>query len=268
MKEKILLALSDPSLTNTLVEILKKAGYQPDSVLNGKEVIEKLKSYKPDLLLIDIVLPEKTGYEVLNEKSFDRDVTKIPVIIISNSGEPIQIQKIPSTPVIKDYIITTHVEPNEVIEKIEKAFGRGPLYNEEKSPKSEVTGKGKKILWVDDDKLLSAVLSKKFISSGFSLLKAKNGAEFFKFLETEVPHIIILDIKLPDANGLDILQKVKINAAFKQIPVIILTNNHRQTYFDTAKMLGAIRFLTKASISPEEIVKEVDTVLKTTHQVA
>ncbi len=261
MKEKIFLALSDKSLTKIVTEHLIKLGYSVESVFDGNEVIAKMKAGKPDLLLIDTVLPNKSGYDVLNEKSFDREVTKIPVIIISNAGEPIQMRQIPSTPVIKDYIIKTHVDPNEVVDKIELAFGRKST-SKDKNTVPTVEKKGKKILWVEDDKLLGSILSKKIESSGYTLLKATDGDQALAFLEKEVPDIIILDISLPGMNGLDILQQIKMDEKERKVPVLILSNLNRQSDIEKAKLLGADKFIVKAAVSLDEIVFEVETLIK------
>ncbi len=260
MKEKILLALSDKNLTKILAEHLTKIGHTVESVNDGNEVIEKMKTVKPDLLLIDTVLPNKSGYDVLNEKSFDKAVTKIPVIIISNAGEPIQMRKIPSTPVIKDYIIKPHVDPEEVVEKIELAFGRDTSANKNKEKTTPKTGK--KILWVEDDKLLGTILTKKIESSGYVLLKATNSHEALAFLQTEMPDLIMLDILLPGMNGFNILQQIKTNEKDRKIPVMILSNLNKQSDIEKAKLLGADKFIIKAAVSLGEIVEEIASLIK------
>ncbi len=257
MKEKILIALSDTNLATTSAQSFKKAGYTFEIVQNGKDVMNKMKIFKPDILIVDTVLPGKSGYDILNEKSFDREVTKIPVIIVSNSGSPIQMRQIPSTPMIKDYIVKSHVEPDEILEKINKVFGRGPI-TENNSTKPTSIGNGKKILWVEDDKLLSTILSKKFGDTGYKLLKASRGEEVFKFLETEVPDIIVLDLLLPEMSGFDILQKIKMNESLRKIPVIMLSNMSKQSDLDKAKFLGANKFIVKAAVSLDEIIREVE----------
>lgn len=260
MKEKILIALSDTNLSKVVSESLKKSNYVIEETQNGKEVIEKMKVFKPDLLLIDTIFQNKSGYDILNEKSFDREITKIPVIIISNNGAPIQMKQIPSTPTIKDYIIKTHIEVSEVIEKIEKVFGREIMsINSKIISEGDVRGK---ILWAEDDRLLSTILAKKIQQAGFVLLKANNGSEVFKILETEIPNIIILDILLPEINGLDVLQKVKTNEKFRKIPVIMLSNLSKQSDIDRAKLLGANKFLVKAAVSLDEIIHEIKQLIK------
>jgi len=259
MKEKVLVALSDLNLTKVILEELAKENFNPDSVVSGADVITKLKEFKPDILLIDTMLPDENGYDVLNKKSLDRDVTKIPVIIVSNSGAPIHVNKIPSTPMIKDYVVKAHIDPGEVIEKINKVFGR---VVDESAPKVSQISKGKKVLWVEDDKLLSTILSKKLTASGYTLLKANEGNGAMTILETEIPDIIILDIMLPGLTGLEVLQKIKMDSKFKNIPVMMLSNTNKQSYIENAKMLGANKFLVKAAVSLDEIVAEVDRLAK------
>ena len=89
------------------------------------------------------------------------------------------------------------------------------------------------------------------------MLKAINGEEAFSILDKEMPNIIILDILLPGMNGLDILQKIKTEERFRKIPVIILSNMSKQSDIDKAKLLGAQKFIVKAAVSLDEIIKEV-----------
>ena len=63
----------------------------------------------------------------------------------------------------------------------------------------------KKILWVEDDKLIGNILSKKLLSSGFDLIFTKSGVEALEHLKHVIPDIIIVDILLPGMNGFDIL---------------------------------------------------------------
>ena len=254
MKEKILLAISDVVLTNILVEKLKLSGYKIYTAQDGAEALEKMKTLSPDLVIIDVVLSGKNGYDVLQEKSYDRIITKIPVIIVSNSGVPIKMNLIPSSPTIKDYVIKTHIEPDEVLEKVEKVFGRTYI---DPSINAGNPISGKKVLWVEDDKLLSTILSKKFESTGYTLIRVDDGEKAFEYLTREMPDIIVLDIVLPKMNGLDVLQKIKMDEKFRNIPVIMLSNMSRQSDIEKANLLGAKKFMVKAAVSLDEIVAEV-----------
>src|SRR3989344_2350385 len=195
--EKILLAINNKSLSTELTLKLNKRGYSTLVIDNGQEALKYMKEQNPDMALIDLNLSSKDGYEVLSEKSFDRFITKIPVIVISNSGSPIEVRRIPSTTSVKDYIVKTHIETDEVIEKIEKSLGYEYI-KDDADKKKNIKTPQRKILWVEDDKLLGMILVKKFESYGHIIFKAENGNEAFNFLEKEIPDIILLDILLPD----------------------------------------------------------------------
>lgn len=258
MKEKILIALSDETLATHLADKLSAEGYIPNVVQNGDEVLESMKVDAPDLLVIDLVLPGgRTGYDVLEEKTLDRLVTKIPVIIVSNSGNTIEMKRIPASPSIKDYVIKAHVSPEEIILKISALFQHH--YDPHTSAADQGSKKAaKKILWVEDDKFLSNILKKKFESSGHVVLKAEDGEGALKILETEVPDVIVLDILLPGMSGFDIVQKIKMNEKFRRIPVYMLSNMNKPSDIEKAKVLGVQKFLVKAAVSLDEIVKEIE----------
>lgn len=258
MKEKILIALSDPNLAIHLEDKLKTEGYITSIVKDGDEALASMKIETPDLLIIDLFLPGKSGYDVLTEKTLDRLLTKIPVLVASNTGGAIEMKRIPSTPTIKDYVIKAHVEPEEIVQKVSVIFNHpyNPQRTQVAAPAPR-TGT-KKILWVEDDKFLSNILVKKFETSGHTVLKATDGEGALALAEKETPDLIVLDILLPGMNGFDILQKMKTNPKTRNVPAIMLSNMNKPSDIEKAKALGAQKFLVKAAVSLDEIVKEID----------
>lgn len=258
MKEKILIALSDPTLAVHLSEKLKVEGYIVVSTKSGNEAVKDMQREMPALAVIDLVLPGKSGYDVLAEKTLDRLVTKIPVIVVSNSGETVEMKKIPSTPSIKDYVIRSHVDPEDIIPKV--ALILGHPYDAHKANHKKTSPR--KILWVEDDKFLSTILLKKFESSEHIILYAENGEKAMKILEDETPDAVVLDILLPGMNGFEILQNIKMQERLRNIPVIMLSNLNKPSDIEKAKVLGAQKFLVKVAVSLDEIVKEIDQLVK------
>ncbi len=120
---------------------------------------------------------------------------------------------------------------------------------------------GKKILWVEDDLFLSDLMAKKLVKYEPTLLHAKNSEEVFSLLQTEKPHLIVLDVLLPGLNGFDILKQVKSNPDTKAIPVILLSNLNQKSDIEKGAELGAKKFLVKALLTPDEIMEEVGKVL-------
>lgn len=122
MAKKILIVEDEEILVSLLDRKLKEEGYETSLAYDGEEGLQKIKEEKPDLILLDIIMPKKGGFEVLEEMQKDREIAKIPVIVISNSGQPVEISRAIELGV-KDYLIKTQFDPKEVIEKVKKQLG-------------------------------------------------------------------------------------------------------------------------------------------------
>jgi len=116
---KIILAEDEKILADFLEKKLKNEGYEVKVARDGEEALKLLREEKPDLLLLDVIMPKKGGFEVLEEIRKDENLKDLNVIIISNSGQPVEINKAMELGV-KDYIIKTEFDPLEVIEKVKK----------------------------------------------------------------------------------------------------------------------------------------------------
>ena len=93
MGKNILLIEDDPFLSSLLKNRLSKEGATVSHAKDGQEGIDLLREQKPDLILLDLILPKKSGFEVLEEIRQDPQLENAPVIIISNLGQPEDVQK-------------------------------------------------------------------------------------------------------------------------------------------------------------------------------
>lgn len=116
---EILLIEDEQVLIDVLEKRLTKEGYEVKIAKDGERGLELIKSNNPDLVLLDIVMPKMDGFEVLEELSKEPDLSKAPVIIISNSGEPVELEKVKELGV-EDWIIKTEFNPQDVVNKVEK----------------------------------------------------------------------------------------------------------------------------------------------------
>src|ERR1039458_3383161 len=112
----ILIAVSDTFLAESLETSAKEKGIRV-VVDNGNDALLKMKELHPDLLISDIVLPGMDGYDLLAAKSFDKNITKIPVIVVSNMGLPVDMKRLPTVG-IRECFIKTHIDPVEVVDKV------------------------------------------------------------------------------------------------------------------------------------------------------
>ena len=119
MAKKILLVEDEEIIYSLLKKKLNQQGYEVSIATDGKEGLEKIEREKPDLVLLDIIMPKMGGFEVMEEMKKKEELKDIPVIVISNSGQPVELDKARSLGA-KDWLIKTEFDPQEVIEKVKK----------------------------------------------------------------------------------------------------------------------------------------------------
>jgi len=117
MSRKILIIEDDKFLRELMVRKLVNDGYEVIEATNGEEGVRTAKAEKPDLILLDLILPGIDGFESLTRIRKDQEIANIPVIILSNLGQKEDIEKglrLGAT----DYLIKAHFAPGEIAEKI------------------------------------------------------------------------------------------------------------------------------------------------------
>lgn len=119
MKKKILLIEDEEIMVNLLQRKLSQEGYEVQIARNGEEGLEQARKFLPNLVLMDIVMPKMSGLETMEEMKKDKTLSRIPVIIISNSGQPVELDRAQELGA-KDWLVKTEFDPKEVIEKVKK----------------------------------------------------------------------------------------------------------------------------------------------------
>jgi DNA-binding response OmpR family regulator len=113
-----ILAEDDRFIARAYNDGFMRAGYDVIYAEDGAKALEKLKGAKPDIILLDVIMPEKNGFEVLTEIKKDENLKSIPVIILSNLGQDSDIKKGKDLGA-DDYFIKSNLSISEVLEKIE-----------------------------------------------------------------------------------------------------------------------------------------------------
>ena len=116
---KILLVEDDPFLVDIYSQKLKKAGFEVGVVTDGSKVLNAIKEQKPELLMLDIVLPEMDGWEILEELSKDSQFSTLKVMVFSNLGQKAEVEKGMKLGAVK-YLIKADYTPSEVVEEVKK----------------------------------------------------------------------------------------------------------------------------------------------------
>jgi DNA-binding response OmpR family regulator len=119
-KKKILVIEDDRALQTALIEALVQEGYETTSAFDGEEGLKKVEEEKPDLILLDLILPKKDGYELLAEikNSPNKD---IPVFILTNLEEIDSVQRALDLGA-KTFMVKSDFSLRDVVEKIKQNF--------------------------------------------------------------------------------------------------------------------------------------------------
>ena len=124
MASKILIVEDEPDIVELLVYNLHQAGFQTDAVLNGATALERIKIEPPDLVLLDLLLPEVDGLEVCRTLKRDSETVGIPIIMLTAKGEA--IDRIVGLELGADDYITKPFSPREVLLRIRAVLRRAP----------------------------------------------------------------------------------------------------------------------------------------------
>ena len=116
-KKKILLVEDDPFISEMYATKFEKTGFTCEVASTGKEGLVKAKEWMPDLMLLDILIPEMDGFEVLAALKKDLATHSIPVVMLTNLGQKEDVERgigLGAT----DYMVKAHFTPSEVVERV------------------------------------------------------------------------------------------------------------------------------------------------------
>lgn len=122
-KQKVLMIEDDHFLRKIYRDKLTRAGFEFIEATNGLEGINKIISEKPDLVLLDLILPRKNGFDVLIDMQRNKETRDIPVIILSNLGQESDVQKGLSLGA-KDFLVKSEVSLSQAVEVVKEWAAR------------------------------------------------------------------------------------------------------------------------------------------------
>lgn len=119
--KKILLVEDDPFLIDIYSTKLKGSGFEVEVASDGDQCFSKIKETNFDLIILDIVLPQMDGWEILRKIKTTEEMKHLPVIILSNLSQRAEVEKGLKLGAVK-YLIKAHYAPSEVVEEIKKVL--------------------------------------------------------------------------------------------------------------------------------------------------
>ncbi|HNP79549.1 MAG TPA: response regulator [Candidatus Pacearchaeota archaeon] len=116
--KKVLIIEDDKFLRELLGKKISSLGYSAVLAIDGEDGLEKMKTEKPDIILLDLILPGMNGFEVLEQAKKNPTINETPIIILSNLGQSEDIEKGLRLGA-KDFLVKAHFTPQEIVNKIQ-----------------------------------------------------------------------------------------------------------------------------------------------------
>ncbi len=239
----ILIIDDDPTVSELMKRQLTKDSYNVVIANNGREGIELARKIKPDLITLDILMPEMDGWSVLRTLKADPEVSKIPVVMASildekNKGFSLGASDFVSKPIEKDRLINS----------IQTLIGRS---------------ENLKICIVEDDDNLRFTIKEILEKQGNTVIEALNGKDALSILkkDKDLPDIILLDLMMPIMNGFEFLNEIK-GTKIKSIPILVLTGADLDDNDKIFLKSETEKVIQKTDDTPLSIAEEINKVIK------
>jgi PAS domain S-box-containing protein len=207
-RQGLVLVVDDDKNSNELLSIvLREAGYSVTSLYSGKNVLKVAKKLKPDIITLDVFLPDTNGWLVLKQLKNDAMTASTSVLIISITNNNELGIALGAT-----YSFTKPVK-------------RAELMGSLKEITSKLRFENPKVLIVDNDENTVELLNSMIEPEGFEVTKAYGGREGLqKLFSEQQPDILILDLMMPEVSGFDIISRMRADERTKDIPLIVCTS--------------------------------------------
>ena len=201
--------------------LLEKAGFAVKMARNGIEALDVLRSWRPDVITLDVMMPEQSGLTFYGAVCRDEDWKRIPVVMLS--AVPISVRE----HAFATIGLTQAPRPalkNRVRRKPCLRSSTGSFPNQPPpDPNARRSPMPKKILTIDDDPYIVKYITEVLSDNGYATCSASSVEEALSVLEAERPDLVTLDMEMPDEWGPRFYRKMSMNPAFKDTPVIVIS---------------------------------------------
>lgn len=269
---KILIIDDDPIIMKEMEIICKKENYYLTSALSGSEGLQILNRHVPDLILLDLRMPEMDGFKFLEELQKREDLKDLPVMILT-AADLTEDEKKALGKNVKGVIIKGERDKNTLFSEINKilygpgageATGRQAAEEKEKKPeKIELKKTGLAKILIAEDNSDNLLLFKDILSlADYKIYVAKNGQEAVDMAEKERPCLILMDMQMPVMDGFDATKYIRNIENLKDIPIIALTAKAMKGDREKVLAAGCSDYLSKP-VMPNDLLSKVEEWLAT-----
>ncbi|MDQ3759366.1 MAG: response regulator [Actinomycetota bacterium] len=236
----VLVCDDDAAVVEVVGTMLEQRGYRVLPAYSGEQALERAVADRPDAILLDLLMPGMSGLETAAALKQSPETREVPILILSvlseaeagNAGER-----------FTDWI-EKPLDEAALFQALERAVG----------PRVEPF----KVLIVEDDRDLAAVLTATFERHGIETFHAADGHEAIELSQQVLPDLLVLDVGLPEADGFQVVDWLRHHERLSAVPMVIYTARELEASDRDRLRLGAsTEFLTKGRITPQDFEKSV-----------
>jgi len=248
-RKKIMMVDDDPVILKIGRHFLSEA-YEVFPLPSAEKLFEALEKVTPDLILLDIVMPEIDGVEALTRLKADARFASIPVIFVTSVGDDRSVFEHLKLGAYSN--LTKPFTAEELLTRVENCLNDYfPVNQKPARPiktgadvDAEALGRKKIILAVDDAPELLRMIYL-LLRSDYKVHTLSEPEKLEALLESVKPDLFLLDYHMPERNGFDLVPIIKSYDQHKDTPFIFLTQEKSKEYLDEARKLGAKDYIIK-----------------------
>jgi signal transduction histidine kinase/DNA-binding response OmpR family regulator len=198
----ILVIDDDPTVREIMQRFLSREGFDVITSMSGQEGLRLAREQSPDVILLDVRMPNLNGWQVLSRLKSDPDLANIPVVMVTVEED----QSLGCALGAVDYLLKP-IDSDRLLTLLQP-------YRLNSTPT---------VLVVEDNPDNREMLSRQLAKVGWRVLEAENGLEALRLMQSDRPSIILLDLMMPEMNGFEFIRELRQNPKWRSLPVIVLT---------------------------------------------
>ena len=233
----VLVIDDEAAVRNLLVRFLTAEGFRPVTAADGQEGLRLAREVRPDVILLDVIMPRLDGWAVLTALKGDPELADIPVVLLTITDDSSMGYLLGATEYLTKPVDTHRLAA--VLENYRSAHPQRP------------------VLVVEDDAATRQVLRRALARGGWPVTEAENGRVALHRVAENEPAAILLDLMMPEMDGFRFLTELRQNEAWRSIPVVVLTARDLSSE-ERLRLRGQVEtILQKGASSREELLREV-----------
>lgn len=236
--QTVLLIDDEAAVHDVLTRLLQREGFRVLSAMNGDDGVQIAREQRPNVITLDVMMPSFDGWAVLSRLKTDPETADIPVVMLSI----IENRSLGFALGAVDYL-TKPVDRSQLLAVMQRF--------------QKQEGADRRVLIVEDNLEVRELLQRTCEREGWSAATAENGRAALSELAVQLPDVVLLDLMMPQMDGFQFLTEVRANAAWRAIPIVVVTAKTLTEAERSMLSLNADRVLQKAAYSPNDLVDEI-----------